>query len=250
MNTLNEQIDRRAAARAVLLDGLGLLLAMFQVATVLLVAFAAIPFVLQLFTGTSTNIVLTGSMSGTAEPGDLIQTQPYLGQTLTVGTIVGVDHNGTRYTHRIVEVIADDGGSVTYATKGDANDTRDLFRPSRDEIWGVATNIVHQPLALFLTRFAWNGDWTETFMAAAMAGDLDAVGALMPTAPWGLLILVAAIILFWWILPDALAALRARSDRRHAAPSDALDESIEFNAADPNPEFVTRSPFERHKATV
>lgn len=241
-----ERAERRIAKRSALFDGFDLTLVVLQTVSILLVIFSAIPFTLQLFTGSQLNIVLTGSMSGTAAPGDLIQTQPYLGQQLTKGTIIGVEQNGIRYTHRIVEVTADDDGEVTYRTKGDANDNRDLFKPSSEDIWGVATNIIQQPMAGFLTRFAWNAEWSESFMAAIIAKDFTAAGALMPNAPWGLLILLGAIILFWWILPDVLQALRARLDRRdHAVIEQLAQADTELNA-----EVVASSPFEQYRKTA
>lgn len=210
-----KRLKRRIGLKHGLFEAGDFTLLVLQSATVLLAVFAAIPFILQLFMGVQLNTVLSGSMSGTAEVGELIQTQPYLGQELTVGTIVGIEQGNTRYTHRIVEVLTDDKtGEVSYVTKGDANNTKDLFHPTSKNIWGVVTNIVHQPLAFSLTMFSWNTQWMDAFVGAVTAMDFDAIGGLLPNAPWGLLILIAAVALFWWVVPDILAAVRSKQAKR------------------------------------
>ncbi len=190
-------------------------LLILQSATVLLAVFAAIPFLFQVFMGAQFNVVLSGSMSGTAEVGELVQTKPYMGEQLAVGTIVGIEQGDTLYTHRIVKVVTDETtGKTSYVTKGDANNTQDLFKPTGDHIWGVVANIIHQPLASVLTVFSWNTQWMDGFSKAAIAGNFDAINALLPTAPWGLLILIVAVLLFWWILPDILTSIRSKQARR------------------------------------
>ena len=68
--------------------------------------------------GYSSAVVLTGSMSGTIEPDDLIITHKQ--SDYMVGDIVMYQTDGTPVTHRIVSE-SDKG----YRTKGDANDSPD-----------------------------------------------------------------------------------------------------------------------------
>ncbi len=233
-----KRLKRRIGLKHGLFETGDFVLLILQSVTVILAVFASIPFIFQLFMGVQLNVVLSGSMSGTAEVGDLIQTQPYLGQDLPVGTIVGVEYDGTRYTHRIVEVVTDENSSaVSYVTQGDANNTRDLFKPTNEDIWGVVTNIIPQPLAFSMTMFSWNAQWADSFFNAAHALDFDAISDLLPTAPWGLLVLIVAILLFWWIIPDVLAAIRSKLAKRdelalarltqHETEEDADDEPME-----------------------
>lgn len=210
-----KRLKRRISLKHNLFETGDFTLMILQAATVLVAIFASIPFVLQIFTGLQFNTVLSGSMSGTAEVGDIIQSQPYLGQNLTVGTIVGIEQGDIRYTHRIIEVLTDETtGEVSYITQGDANNTKDLFKPTNEDIWGVVINVIDQPMATMMTVFTWNVEWFESFSKAAGGLDFKAIGGLLPSAPWGLLILITALLLFWWIIPDALAVARIRQAKR------------------------------------
>ncbi len=68
--------------------------------------------------GYSTAVVLTGSMSGTIEPNDLIVTRRQA--EYRQGDVITYANQYSTVTHRIVQVT--DGG---YRTKGDANNTED-----------------------------------------------------------------------------------------------------------------------------
>lgn len=70
-------------------------------------------------------IVLTGSMEPTIKTGDLVLSRVVKPSSLKVGDIISYrDNEDLIITHRIV-AIAEDEGSLTFTTKGDANNTED-----------------------------------------------------------------------------------------------------------------------------
>ncbi len=86
--------------------------------------------------GFTSMIVMSGSMSGTAEDhievGDMIIAKKVNPDTLKVGDIVTFMEGKTAVTHRIVE-INEDG---TFTTKGDANNAEDQNPVAKDKIIG------------------------------------------------------------------------------------------------------------------
>ena len=85
--------------------------------------------------GYSSAVVLTGSMSGTIEPNDLIVTHKQ--NEYQVGDIVTYQTGGTPVTHRIVAV--HDNG---YLTKGDANNTDDGADIQKEYVVGKVVLII------------------------------------------------------------------------------------------------------------
>lgn len=79
--------------------------------------------------GVAPMVVLSGSMSGTAEDhievGDLIFTTAPDRKALQVGDVVAFMDEGVVVTHRIVDIAADKSGRKQFVTKGDANNTED-----------------------------------------------------------------------------------------------------------------------------
>lgn len=79
--------------------------------------------------GVAPMVVLSGSMSGTAEDhievGDLIFTTAPDREGLQVGDVVAFMDEGVVVTHRIVDIAADKSGRKQFVTKGDANNTED-----------------------------------------------------------------------------------------------------------------------------
>ena len=110
-------------------------------------------------------IVLSGSMTPVIRTGDLViddSVTPAQARHLHVGQIISVrDTPGSQtiITHRIVGVLHH-GGSVSYITKGDANQSADATpRPSSDVVGifstaiprgGYILNALHKPLVLGL----------------------------------------------------------------------------------------------------
>ena len=79
--------------------------------------------------GVAPMVVLSGSMSGTAEDhievGDLIFTTTPDLDSLQVGDVVAFMDDDVVVTHRIVDITADKSGKKQFVTKGDANNTED-----------------------------------------------------------------------------------------------------------------------------
>lgn len=133
--------------------------------------------------GFTSMIVMSGSMSGTAEDhievGDMIIAKKVNPDTLKVGDIVTFMEGKTAVTHRIVE-INEDG---TFTTKGDANNAEDQNPVAKDKIIGK-----------YLFRIP-------------KLGDL----ALFMQTPIGMLIFIAFPLVIY-ILLDVL--LRARFNKK------------------------------------
>jgi len=79
--------------------------------------------------------ILTGSMSPSAEPGDLYITKITAVSQLAIGDVIAINsqESGLFYSHRIVE-IRNLNGLLRITTQGDANTTadRDLFIASKN----------------------------------------------------------------------------------------------------------------------
>ena len=91
------------------------------------------------FMGYSSLTVVSPSMSGTIEKGDFIiikDTGDY-----KIGDIVTYIHEGEKIptTHRIIQI--EEGGK--FVTKGDFNDSEDLQRVTKDEIFGEVVSVWH-----------------------------------------------------------------------------------------------------------
>ncbi len=163
--------------------------------------------------GLTSNVVLTDSMSGSMERGDISLTKHFSQghDKLDVGDVALFSKDGdVPYLHRVMAV-NDDG---TYMTRGDANDSNDLFKPTNEEVQGVHWNVVPQPLAAFLVLFSVNLGWFGEFFKYLFAGEFSVVGALLPFAPWGILMLVFAAFLTWGVIPFILGRIARRSQER------------------------------------
>lgn len=97
------------------------------------------------FLGFSDAVVLTGSMSGTIEPNDVILTHKQ--DEYDVGDIITFYAEGSSVTHRIVAV--DEDG---YHTKGDANNTAEELPVGREAVVGKVILVIPRLGTLF--RFA------------------------------------------------------------------------------------------------
>jgi signal peptidase len=144
-------------------------------------------------------IVLSGSMSPVIRTGDLIIDNPVTAaqaERLKVGQIVSFREapgSQTIDTHRIAG-IEHSGGTVSYITKGDANNAPDTApRPSSDVIGvfstaiprgGYLLNALHKPLTLLLILVSpvlW-------FLAGPLykwAGEMDQPASREPAASAG-----------------------------------------------------------------
>ncbi|MCW2990854.1 MAG: signal peptidase [Solirubrobacterales bacterium] len=112
------------------------MVALFAIAGVMLV-----PAVL----GYHRYIILTGSMTGTYDPGSLVFDKPVPTSTLKVGDPItyapppGASPNQKLVTHRIWKVLPGPNGQRAFITKGDANPHEDAWKftlpqPTQDEV--------------------------------------------------------------------------------------------------------------------
>lgn len=179
----------------------------------LVALFVALLMIGPLSLGLTSNVVLTDSMNGSIERGDIALTQHFSQShdKLDVGDVALISKDGQApYLHRVVEV-NDDG---TYTTRGDANNTNDVFKAANTDIQGVHWNKIGQPLATVLVLFSLNLGWWGELFKALFTGNFASVGSLLPFAPWGLIILVVFAILAWSLVPSILERIARRSQER------------------------------------
>lgn len=86
------------------------------------------------------SVILTGSMKPIISPGDMIlikkaSTQEEL-ERLQVGDIINFNRENINITHRIIEVLEDDAGNISFRTKGDNNQSEDTDIVELEEING------------------------------------------------------------------------------------------------------------------
>ena len=93
--------------------------------------------------GTTPMVVLSGSMSGSAEDhievGDLIFIGKAEAKELSVGDVIAFqeENSQTVVTHRIIEVKSAEDGTPFFITKGDANNTEDENPVTADRLIGI-----------------------------------------------------------------------------------------------------------------
>ncbi len=92
------------------------------------------------------SVVVTGSMEPLIYPGDVIlirqmQTEEQL-RSLAEGDVIQFQRDNIRITHRIVEVIDDGLGNLTFRTKGDNNSTEDSRLVHPNDIKGTLVKVV------------------------------------------------------------------------------------------------------------
>lgn len=81
-------------------------------------------------------ICMSGSMSPVFDPGDLVIAKEVDTSTLKTNDIICYLVDGVAVTHRIIEVV-DNGNSVSYITKGDANNAPDAEAVTQDMVEGI-----------------------------------------------------------------------------------------------------------------
>lgn len=198
--------------------------------------FSLVPLVLSQFLGYGFNTILTPSMVPTVNPGNVVVTAPYLGEKLQAGTVIGFSNLGTRTIHRIerVKTVGSDG-TTEYVTRGDANNTPDIGTIRAEDIWGVAVNVIDGPLGDFIANFSWDADWSASVGKAFTSGDFPAVFALLPGIPWGAVLLLGFVLVFWLVIPNSLVRLGnrwVRQDEREREVILAAEDSADASLAD------------------
>ena len=92
------------------------------------------------------SVVLTGSMEPVIYPGDVIlikkiNQERQLG-SLAVNDVINFSRDNITVTHRIIEVLTDEAGNVSYRTKGDNNDSPDEEIVEPNDLNGIISNVV------------------------------------------------------------------------------------------------------------
>lgn len=103
-------------------------------------------------------IVLTDSMKGTFDGGDLVIDKTVDPATLKEGDIISYfdpesQKGDSITTHRIMEITKDDEGKLAFITKGDANNTEDKTPVPADKVVGIyVTHIANAgDVAMFMS---------------------------------------------------------------------------------------------------
>lgn len=85
-------------------------------------------------------IVVTDSMKGEFEAGDLLVCKKINADQVNVGDVIcfydPLSKNNAVVTHRVVEIKTDDDGKSIWITKGDANNTEDISGVPQDNLVG------------------------------------------------------------------------------------------------------------------
>lgn len=105
------------------------------------------------------SIILTGSMEPDIRPGDVVLITKVKEEKdiyqLAVGDVINFDQNGINITHRIIEVIYDEAGNISFQTKGDNNQSPDQEPVNPNSINGIVENTVPKvgiPLLILKAR--------------------------------------------------------------------------------------------------
>ena len=107
--------------------------------TLPMIVFTAITSKFDVFGHIRSFTVVTGSMEPVIHVGSLVFTYPQ--QSYTKGEIITFHRNNITVTHRVVDVIKK-GNSISYQTKGDANNTSDPDLVPSSKVIGRVENIV------------------------------------------------------------------------------------------------------------
>lgn len=186
----------------------------------------AVLFLIPIALGLTSSVVLTESMTGTINKGDIALTVPYdkNSPALQVGDVALITQDdGSQFLHRITEV-NDDG---TYTTKGDANNKADMFKPTNADIDGTLFNVLKQPVSGVLVLFSVNFKWFGSFGEALFSGNWPAVGGLLVLAPWGFLILALTAFVFWSVIPRILQRIINRANLSAAVEREKIKQAVE-----------------------
>jgi signal peptidase len=92
------------------------------------------------FLGVTPMIVLTDSMAETINSGDLIMCTEITAEEVQVGDIISffdpLSKTGAVVTHRVIEIVPQDDGSIKFRTKGDNNNTEDKVLVDANKLVG------------------------------------------------------------------------------------------------------------------
>lgn len=91
-------------------------------------------------------VVLTGSMEPGIMPGDVVLVRRFTQESeinaLQVGDVINFQKDDINVTHRIVSILTDEAGNLTFYTKGDNNDSQDGAALMPNDINGRIIRVV------------------------------------------------------------------------------------------------------------
>lgn len=92
------------------------------------------------------SVVMTGSMEPLIDPGDMIIVEKITTEDeveeLKIGDILNFSRDDITITHRIVEVLEDEAGNLSFRTKGDNNSSEDVRLVLPNEVKGTVHTIL------------------------------------------------------------------------------------------------------------
>ncbi|WP_445996277.1 signal peptidase I [Okibacterium fritillariae] len=176
-----------------------LLARVFNFASYAVIVAAAVAVVFMLcasaFGGFQINRVMSQSMEPYLMTGDYIVTAPTDGRDLEVGTVITFEHagenQGLSVTHRIIEVAAD--GS--YIVQGDNNNVRDIYQPTAEDITGVLAHHLDGEQSKVAGLFLTTDEWRADAFTAISHFDWSALASIGEQAPWGVIALLALLLI-------------------------------------------------------
>lgn len=120
------------------------------VMVILLMATAVLTFLAPRF-GWGVNTVLSGSMEPVLKVGGVLVTRPVAAEEIEVGDVISFDspRNGDLTSHRVTAI--NSGFSLSFQTKGDANEDTDPFSVPAENV--VGKKAFHIPWLGYLTQF-------------------------------------------------------------------------------------------------
>lgn len=92
------------------------------------------------------SVVLTGSMEPGIDPGDIVLISKMQEEQdiydLKEGDVINFNREDITITHRIIQVVSDEAGNVTFQTKGDNNQSPDEILVNPNDINGIVVQVV------------------------------------------------------------------------------------------------------------
>ncbi len=149
---MKTQAEKRVAT------GIGIILCVvlipvFIINVTIIVRSFVYPDMVPSFLGYKPFIVLSDSMNPMIESGDIVLVKQVETSTLKEGDIIAFREDDTIITHRIQKIIETDG-IRQFVTKGDNNNTADIYPVSQDSVEGIYLLNVHKigDIALFMQK--------------------------------------------------------------------------------------------------
>ena len=86
--------------------------------------------------GIKTFVIISGSMEPSLEIGDVVVIKEFPKEALQKGDVISFRNGQSIITHRIIDVIKDKNGKISFETKGDNNNIKDKNYVKYDDVEG------------------------------------------------------------------------------------------------------------------